>query len=48
MEDSGLIGIIPLLCTVNNSDKYPVFLHPESPHDAKLGAVAVANNLNGR
>ena len=45
MQESGLIEIIPLLCTLTIQGQYPVFLHPESPEGAQLGVAAVADDL---
>ena len=44
-QESGLIGIIPLICTSAVWGQDPAFLHPESPEGAQLGAAAVASGL---
>ena len=37
MQESGLIEIIPLVCTSSVSDQYPVLSPPESPQRAPMG-----------
>ena len=41
MRESGLIEIIPLICTSVVSDWYPVLSPPESPQGAPLGGCDV-------
>ena len=45
MQESGVIRIIPLICNLAIWGQYPVFLHPESPQGAQLGAATVADGL---
>ena len=45
MQGSGLIEIIPLICTSATWGQYSAFLHPESPQGAQLGVTAVAQGL---
>ena len=45
MQESGLIEIIPLICSLTLLGQYPIFLHPESPQGAQLGVAAVAAGL---
>ena len=40
MQESGLLEIIPLICTLTIWGQYPVFHHPESPQGAQLGVAA--------
>ena len=40
--ESGLMEIIPLLCTSAIQGQYPDFFHSESPQGMLLGVVAVA------
>ena len=45
MKESGLIEIVPLICTLATQGQYPAFLHPESPQGSQLGMDAVAGGL---
>ena len=45
LQESGLIEIIPLMGTSALWGQPPVFLHPESPEGAPLGAAAEAESL---
>ena len=45
MQESGVIEIIPFVCTSALWGQFPVFLHPESPQGAQLGTAAVAEGL---
>ena len=45
MQESGLIEIIPLICTSANYGQYPVLFHPEFPQGAPLGAVVMVDGL---
>ena len=45
MQESGLIEIIPLICTLTIQGQYPAFLHPESRQGAPLGVAAKADGL---
>ena len=46
MEESGLIEIIPLICTSAVWGQYPVFSHPETPQGAPFwGGAAMADGL---
>ena len=45
MQESGLIKIIPLICTLTTQGLYPAFLHPESPQGSQLGVTTVADGL---
>lgn len=45
IQESGLIEIIPLMCTSALWDQCPVFSHPESPQGALLGVVAMVKGL---
>ena len=42
MQESGLIDIIPLVCTLTIYGQYPAFLHLESPAFFHLRVAAVA------
>ena len=44
--ESGLMEIIPLLCTSAIQGQYPDFFHSESPQGMLLGVVAVAGGWN--
>ena len=35
MQEAGLVGIIPLLCTLVTQTQHPALLHPESPQGAQ-------------
>ena len=45
MQESGLIEIIPLMCTLAILGQYSAFLHPESPKGARVGVALVAAGL---
>ena len=41
---SGLIEIIPLVCTSAIRGQYPVFSHPESPQGVLLGGGCISRH----
>ena len=43
MQESGLTGIIPLICTSAIWGQYPVLSHGKAPHGALLGVAAVVD-----
>ena len=45
MEESGLIEIISLICTLTLKDQCPALAHPESSLDALLGIAARTEGL---
>ena len=45
IQESGLIEIIPLICTIAVQGQYPGLSHPESLQGAPLGAAVVARWL---
>ena len=45
MQKSGLIEIIPLICTSGICSQFPIFLHTESPQGAQLGVTVEAAGI---